>query len=70
MDSINLLSVAKSMLHIIRNKYDYEDKAPNDEEEIIAELLLDKLCELIHDYVFVEDEVLDEGNVSKYIKFM
>ncbi|XP_035708085.1 uncharacterized protein LOC118435775 isoform X1 [Folsomia candida] len=56
MDSINLLCVSKILVVKIEEYFSYEYREPTDEEIVIGNLLLDKLCELVHDYVFVKDE--------------
>lgn len=45
----------------IKERFDCEDIDPTEEEAVLGDLLLEKLCELVHDYVFVEDEELTEG---------
>lgn len=56
-----MLSVSKILIVKIKERFDCEDIDPTEEEAVLGDLLLEKLCELVHDYVFVEDEELTEG---------
>lgn len=67
MDSINLLCVSKILVVKIEEYFSYEYREPTDEEIVIGNLLLDKLCELVHDYVFVKDEEFTNGMLFRIV---
>ncbi|OXA46117.1 Tigger transposable element-derived protein 6 [Folsomia candida] len=55
MDSIKFLSVANELVRLIKSTYSYEEKIANLEEEEIAELLLEKLHDITHEFVFIDE---------------
>lgn len=55
MKTINFLSVCQALVNRVKDLFDCDEKEPNEEEVEIAELLLDKLSEVVHDFVFVEE---------------
>ncbi|OXA39876.1 Tigger transposable element-derived protein 6 [Folsomia candida] len=61
MDSINFLSVANALVKIIKNTYSYDETPPNIEEEELAQLLLEKLHDITHEFIFIDENENGDG---------
>lgn len=68
MDSINFLSVANALVKIIKNTYSYDETPPNIEEEELAQLLLEKLHDITHEFIFIDEN--ENGKVSCFILYI
>ena len=67
MDRINILSVAKEFLSLVKESHECEDTHATEEETEIAKLLLEKFEDLIYEYMFVEEEEYFNGIQCDYV---
>jgi hypothetical protein len=70
MENINFLSIATAFRSLLEQTYEFDIKSPTDEEEQIAKKLLEKFHEVLHEFVFVEDEQHLESSYGMWYKLV